>query len=271
MAKKIPVNKLFEYCMMMYRDVWGYIFGTAGVKCTRAVINQAINNPRNPNPKMTEEYGPKWLDHMVTDCSGVMVYIWKQFELSIPHGSSSMVKQGYIVDCGPTPHPGWAALVDKTPDTPDNDHIGIVMEDGVTVFEAKGTQAGCVLSKVTDKKWTKFGRFKDVDYSGEEKPDMNTPYLAEVVTKSGSLNVRSDPGTEYGIIGSVPKGAMVEVKTHGDTWDFINYEGLQGYASNRYLNPVKEIDDEPVDDKPDLNRIVKDLRDIADILEKWGG
>lgn len=233
----IPVNALYEQCRKMIDDGWGYIWGTAGKLWTQ-------KDQDNADREMTVKYGSKWIGHMVTDCSGVMVYIWKLYGLKIPHGSSSMVSQGYIRDCSSIPHPGYAALVDKTPDTPDNEHIGIVMDDGVTVFEAKGTQAGCVYSKVTDAKWTKFGRFKDVIY-GEEKP-MNTPYYATVTTSSGALNVRSGPGTNYPKIGSVLKGTVVIVKTHGDEWDFINSDGLQGYVSNAYLHPDKEISDEPV-------------------------
>ena len=237
--KKIPVQALFDNCRMMIKDCWGYIWGTAGDIWTQWDQDHAER-------EMTVKYGQKWVGHHVTDCSGVMVYIWSLFGLKIPHGSSSMVKQGYIIDCGTVPHPGWAALVDDTPDTPDNKHIGIVMEDGITVFEAKGTQAGCVYSKVTDKKWTKFGRFRDVDYSGEEKK-METPYIAEVITEKGSLNVRSGPGTEYGKVGSVPKGARVKVLLEDYSWAFIDYNGLQGYASMKYLSPVEEIHDEPVE------------------------
>ena len=241
MAKKIPVQSLFDNCRMMLRDKWGYIWGTSGKIWTQ-------RDQDNAEREMTVKYGQKWVGHHVTDCSGVMVYIWALYGLKIPHGSSSMVKQGYISDCGPDPHPGWAALVDDTPDTPDNTHIGIVMEDGLTVFEAKGTQAGCVTSKVTDKKWTKYGKFKDVDYSGEDVK-MVPPYIAIVVTNTGSLNVRSGPGTEYTIIGSIPKGAKVKVQSEADPWAFINYDGLQGYSHMKYLEPIEEIQDDP--DTPD--------------------
>lgn len=241
--KKIPVQALYVKCEQMLFEEWGYIWGTAGKLWTQ-------KDQDNADREMTVKYGQKWVGHYVTDCSGVMVYIWKQYGLKIPHGSSSMVKQGYIVDCGSEPHPGWAALVDDTPDTPDNTHIGIVLEDGVTVFEAKGTQAGCVTSKVTDRKWTKFGRFKDVDYTGEEAPKMTPPYLAEVTTVSGSLNVRTGPGTNYNIIGKIPKGSTVKVVSEISTWAFVNYDGLQGYASLSFLTPLEEINDDTVPDEP---------------------
>ena len=244
----IPLRKLFEYLEMMLAEAWGYIWGTAGVLCTQAVIDKAVANPNNPNPELTEKYGPKWLGKIVSDCSGIIVWIWAIFGLKIPHGSSSMVKQGYIVDCGSEPRPGWAALVDPTPDTPDNNHIGIVSEDGQYVYECKGTKYGFVKTPLKGSKFNKFGRFKDVNYGEEEKPELNTPYTAQVVTESGSLYVRSGPGTDYDKVGKIAKGSTVKVITPGRGWDFFGYDYKQGYVANRYLLPIEEIHDDPVPD-----------------------
>lgn len=233
---KIPVIDIYRACKQMIDDGYGYIWGTSGKLWTQADQDKAER-------EMTVKYGQKWVGHHVVDCSGAIVKIWRDHGLSIPHGSSSMVRQGYIINCGNTPYPGWAALVDPDPSTPDNEHIGIVLEDGETIFEAKGTIAGCVYSKVTDKRWTKFGQFKDVDYEGV-KP-MDTPYQAVVNTQSGSLNVRSGPGTEYPKVGKLEKGTIVTVKANCDGWDFIEYKGLQGYCSSMYLKPVEEPEPKP--------------------------
>lgn len=251
MPRKIPVSGLYKYCEMMLRDRWGYIYGTAGVKCTQAVIDRSIERfPKNAD--MTRRYGKKWLGHMVTDCSGLIVYIYKQFGLKIPHGSSSMVRQGYIVDCGPTPHPGWAALADPTPDTPDNDHIGVIQADGVTVVEAKGTQSGVVTSKATDKKWTKFGKFKDVDYEEADDPmpeGEHVTYRAEVTTKKGTLNVRSGPGMQFPIIGRLPRGEIIDVMVVcPNGWNYIDDDGDQGYVDASYLTPLAQNGTPPESD-----------------------
>lgn len=248
---KIPVQALYDNCEMMLNERWGYIYGTAGVRCTQAVIDKSIERfPKNA--EMTRRYGPQWLGRMVTDCSGLIVYIYKQFGLKIPHGSSSMVRQGYIVDCGPTPHPGWAALVDPTPNTPDNDHIGIVQEDGVTVVEAKGTRYGVVKSKVTDSKWNKFGRFKDVDYSGEVSPLPDGEKMsrrAEVITKKDPLNMRTGPGVRYDIIGKIPKGTIVDVWTKCENnWYFVDDDGDQGYVDGQYLAFLPPVSPKPEED-----------------------
>lgn len=241
----IPVSEVFRLCHKMLDEQWGYIWGTAGEMWTQAKQSalEAKYSPDDPNRGNGVKYGSKWIGRMVTDCSGAIVYIYKQFGLTIPHGSSSMVSRGYIVDCSDTPKPGYAALVDPTPNTPDNRHIGIVLEDGVTVFEASGTIAGCITSKVTDKKWTKFGRFKAVDYTGSESPKevikLNTPYTAKVTTQSGGLNIRKTANGAK--IGLIPQNAICTVLEHGSEWDKVQYGTLTGYCATRYLSPIEEI------------------------------
>lgn len=273
---KIPVQALYDKTKMMLENKWGYIYGKAGVFWTQKMQDNATD-------EMAIKYGQQWVGHMVTDCSGVMVYIWKQYGLKIPHGSSSMVREGYVVDCGPTPHPGWAALVDKTPDTPDNDHIGIVGADGVTVYEAKGTKAGFVTSKVTDKKWTKFGRFKDVDYGEEEVPvpPVSDTYFAEIT--GDGVRLRSGPGTNYAKVGSenLNKGTEVEVLADCGNWKFCKVlsDLRQGYIFSKYVSePItKEVDPVYEDEKlidelvvVDRDTFVKIVELAKEIVDKYG-
>lgn len=238
---KIPVKALYEYCEMMLRDEWGYIWGYAGSMFTEAKYKAicAKYSEDDATYGMAVRYGSRWIGHMVTDCSGVMVYIWKKFNLSIYHGVNSMVKQRQIVDLTSTPFPGAAALVYKDKDN-DYSHIGIVAADGQIVYESKGTRYGFVTSKVTDAKWNVFGRFKDVDYTGGE--EMKTPYKAIVTLTKGTLNIRSGPGKNFDVIGKFGNGQEVVVVTHGTEWDFVKNGSLNGYVSNQYLTPVEEID-----------------------------
>lgn len=241
----MTVNDVWRYCEMMLSDKWGYIWGTAGVMWTaekQRNLEQKYSAD-DPNYGMGVRYGSKWLGHMVADCSGVPVYIWKQFGLKIPHGSTSMVTQGYIVDCSSVPQPGYAALVDPTPETPDNKHIGIVDETGKYVYEAKGTQAGFVKTAIGKSNFNKFGRFKQVEYvtNGGCDDSMGDPlYTAEVTTKNGKLNVRSGAGTSYAIIGQLDKGDKVGVYGISNGWAKISYYGEDGFVSNQYLTPIEE-------------------------------
>jgi uncharacterized protein YraI len=49
------------------------------------------------------------------------------------------------------------------------------------------------------------------------------------------LNVRSGPGTQYGIVGSVPSGETVDVGGCTGRWCQISFSGGTGYANRNYL------------------------------------
>lgn len=60
---------------------------------------------------------------------------------------------------------------------------------------------------------------------------------ATVATASGSLNVRSGPGTSYAKAASLPKGEKVIVLTQSGDWTRVIYHGTKtGYVSSRYLS-----------------------------------
>lgn len=242
MSKKIPVQALYDNCEMMLRDQWGYIWGTAGIKWTEA-RQKATEN------EMAQKYGSRWIGHMVADCSGVMVYIWRQYGLKIPHGSNSIKRQS-MGKLSTIPKPGQGAL--KLRDGDDYYHIGIVAKDGQHVYEAKGTIFGFVVSDV--KEWDWFGNFNDVDYEEVPMPDgERVIYRAEVTTQSGPLNMRSGNGTEFPIIGRLPKGEIVDVMVEcPNGWMYIDDDGDQGYVDGRYLTrvqPAEQPDDKtPADD-----------------------
>jgi uncharacterized protein YraI len=52
----------------------------------------------------------------------------------------------------------------------------------------------------------------------------------------GDLNLRSGPGTQYAVVGSLPGGATVEVGNCSGRWCTVAYEGEQGYAARSYLD-----------------------------------
>lgn len=259
---KIPVSEVYRYLDMMLRDRWGYIYGTAGILWTQSRQNSTTN-------EMAQKYGAKWVGHMVADCSGVMVYIWKKFGLKIPHGSNSIRRQS-VGQTQLTPEPGYAAFKVKKSDYY---HIGIVGADGATVYEARGTQAGFVTSKAEE--WDCFAAFNDVAYSGEVEPvptGKQVNYKAEVTTKSGSLNIRNGPGIDpntgklYDKIGSVPKGTIVDVWTECDNgWRYIDDDGDTGYVDGQYLTKLQ--DDSPAPDDPPKTVKTTVLRRWSDGVE----
>ena len=267
----MTISDVFDQCHRMLDEEWGYIWGTSGIKWSEKRQKNLENkySDDDPNYGMSVKYGKKWIGHMVTDCSGVMCYIWKQFGLTIPHGSSQMVSKGYIVDFSSVPIPGYAALIDPTPDTPDNKHIGIVDETGKYVYEAKGTQAGFVKSELSKTRFNKFGRFKQVDYDpSAERDDYVINYYAKVSTNNGKLNVRSGPSTEYPITGKLNKGEIVGVLMEEGDWAYIvDHENNNGYVSRKYLTQVDAPKEDPQEYKYCIRIECKSQEEAEQFLE----
>ena len=239
---KIPVQALYDNCEMMLRDQWGYIWGTAGIEWTEA-RQKATEN------EMAQKYGSRWIGHKVADCSGVMVYIWKQYGLKIPHGSNSIRRQS-VGKLQTQPMPGYAAFKLRGDDFY---HIGIVSEDGKFVYEAKGTIIGFTTSPVSE--WDWFAPFKQVNYEEVEPMPSDGEkvyYRAEVVTQRDPLRVRSGPGTNYDVIGRLPKGEVVDVMVEcPGGWAYIDDDGDQGYVNSSYLKRLPE-EEQPQEDRPEI-------------------
>lgn len=237
----IPVSALYEYTQMMLDDKWGYIWGTSGIKWTQA-RQKATSN------EMAQKYGSRWIGHMVADCSGVMVYIWQKYGMSIYHGSNSIARK-YCGQLTKTPQPGYAAFKWRKEDTskyPDGKgdfyHIGIVGKDGVTVYEAKGTQSGFTTSKAST--WNYFAPFKDVNYNEQEPIIIGDNMIGYVNTASGKLNVRAAPNSKASLITKLEKGTEVTIIGENGDWYKIQINNKAGYVSKKYI-AIKE-EPEPV-------------------------
>lgn len=59
--------------------------------------------------------------------------------------------------------------------------------------------------------------------------------IASAATVTNDLNLRSGPGTRYGVIDTMPAGAYVRVINCGGSWCRVNWHGRVGYASASYL------------------------------------
>ena len=81
----------------------------------------------------------------------------------------------------------------------------------------------------------------------QKNGEMQARVGYKVVTKSGNLNVRSGPGTNYSIIGKLAKGSVVDVSIFagesGYWWEITardSYTGkfLHGWVDSRYLEYI---------------------------------
>ena len=159
-------------------EKWGYIWGTAGESWT-AVKQAQLENTTDKNRAMSRKYGKKWIGHKVSDCSGLFLWAFKQFGMSMSHISSNIYKsyctstKGRLTaELKQTIRAGSAVF---TGDAPGNHpHVGLYIGND-TVIEAKGTVNGVVTSKLTDKKWTFYGELKSVDYGEPQQISEPAP------------------------------------------------------------------------------------------------
>ena len=168
-------KQIAEYARSAYEGKGGYIWGQSGAIWTTAK-QETLVKKYNSDPakysdyKMSAEYGSKWIGHNVWDCSGLSMRAAEAAGVSIHHGSNSIwrsdLKETGQKTTGIQLPEGAFVFTGKPGSMP---HIGIVTgPDEVT--EAKGTKAGVVHSKLSDKKWTYWGLCKDVEFDGEPEP-----------------------------------------------------------------------------------------------------
>ena len=168
MIEAIDLVAKFQYAL---DNDWGYIWGTAGVEWT-AKKQEQLEKTTDENRAMSRKYGKKWIGHYVSDCSGMFVWAYKQFGMSMSHISSNIYKSYCTANKGrltaelkQTIPAGYAVF---TGDTAGNHpHVGLYI-GSEEVIEAKGAINGVIKSKITDKKWTFYGQLKDVSYDGIE-------------------------------------------------------------------------------------------------------
>lgn len=70
----------------------------------------------------------------------------------------------------------------------------------------------------------------------EEKQDVQQEKAVRgiVTTKTDPLNIRATPDGEK--IGSIPKGAAVEILEQGRDWHKVRYDGCAGYSAAKYIS-----------------------------------
>lgn len=249
----IQVEQLIALFVLALNELWGYIWGTAGIVWTQAKQNQKIEymvkkygqNWKNSEAAKQDNYysatmyGAKWIGRTVADCSGLFAWAFKKLGGYIYHGSNTIwdkycTSKGELIkgkrDDGKELKPGTAIFTHKV--TKKNGkvvkdvrgHIGLYIGDG-WVIEASGTINGVIKSKLTISKWVEWGELKGVDY--ESSP-------ADVIT---------DPEEHmtYGTIRKGDKGPVVKYAQDlliSKGFNLPKY-GADGDFGNETLSAVK--------------------------------
>lgn len=263
----IQVNNLYSKLKMMLQDKWGYIINKSGQVWTAKDQAAATD-------EMAKKYGSQWIGHHVTDCSGVMVYIWKVYGMKIEHSSNAIARK-YVGELSTTPKPGYAAFKWRKDGAParwqdgkgDYYHIGIVGEDGTTVYEAQGTKAGFVTSKAS--KWKYFAPFKDVEY-GENKKEETKPMRVAITTDK--VNVRSAAKKTAPRLFYANAGDIGEVIGEENGWYHLNIDGRKGWVFGQFTIPVAENEVVQPNDGPGYVVEIRLTREeLADLYEQLKG
>lgn len=67
------------------------------------------------------------------------------------------------------------------------------------------------------------------------KQDSVRVEAAEIKATTANLNMRTGPGTSYGVVTVIPKGAQVSVSGYSGDWAQVSFNGKNGYAHGSYL------------------------------------
>ena len=273
----VTAKAFADQCMIPYNDGWGYIYGTWGSLWTEKKQKSATR-------PQTVKYGSKWIGKMVTDCSGLPR--WALYQL----GYKSLLHHAYYqyTDCcknkgqlidgaradGQPIKRGTAVFLKGNGER--IHHVGVYVGNG-DVVEAKGTQYGVVMSKLSH--WDHWGEYKAVDYSAEEgdKPTMralkkgcrgdDVRELQEMLNKIGY-----DCGTADGIFGTKTEKAVKRFQeAEGLEADGIAGEKTQEILAARAADPdVPELpeDDDEIDEPQHIMVDCVELMTARDYMAK---
>ena len=235
MIKASDLIGKFQYAL---DEKWGYIWGTAGVKWTKAK-QEALEKTTDASRANSRKYGSKWIGHMVADCSGLFTWAFKQLGGTMYHGSNTMydkwctekgaVRNGKRAD-GKELKPGTALF---TGDTKNKGHVGLYIGGGC-VIEAKGAASGVVKSSSGLSKWTWWGELKGVEYDGQPAPEP-VPEKGYAIVTGKKVALREGPTTAAAVITRVDTGKTVKIEKPPEGWEYVSYNGKKGWMMKQYL------------------------------------
>lgn len=180
---KITAAQLVACFQRYVREGWGYVWGLNGQLYTQAMADKykaerrRTSKHRDPATYWTVDCA-RWIGKMAADCSGGIVCAMREYN----PGYGDRTADTFFNQCTES------GKIKTLPEVPGlclwrKGHIGIY-EGGGYAIEFRGTDYGCVRTKVSQRNFTHWGRLRDVDYSNtngqEDKPmdfEIRNPYL----------------------------------------------------------------------------------------------
>lgn len=227
----------------------GYVYGAQGELYTQELAEQwheqakagkrSVPNGRDKNNYFVGDCS-KWIGKYVDDCSGGIVDAIRKHIPDYKDRTANGFRAGFVKKGGISTLPEVRGLALWY-----SGHIGVYVGDGYAI-EFRGTDYGCVKTKVSDRNWQEWGEIEGVTYDATEpsKPDMPSsgngkPYYG--ICTGGSVNVRAGGSTDYPAIGIAHKDdKLLVLPTDGWPQVALELDGqlVVGYMSDKYVGEV---------------------------------
>lgn len=226
----------------------GYCYGASGQVCSQK--QREIWAEDNPSARENLlGVCAKWDGKKVWDCSGLFRGAWREL-LKYRSGGATTIFKTWMTETGPISNmpdtPGIAVFRANESNPATKDHTGLYVGGGLVV-DARGSSAGVVIGTLASYgRWTHWGKFEDVDYSGQTVPnDDPVLWRGTVKTRYGrGISLWADSDKLVALV-NVPEGEAVSVLGNPDARGFARsrYAGVVGLADTQYL---RRIEDDPV-------------------------
>lgn len=166
---KLSAMALVAYFQRAVEQNWGYVWSLNGEFYTPALAQKyhAIQRPtskyRDPATYWLQDCA-KWIGTMAADCSGGIVGALRTADPAYGDRSANTFF-AQCVETGPILQipevPGLCVWLEG--------HIGVYEGKG-SILEFRGTDYGCVRTKLSQRNFTHWGRLRDVDYGSAGLP-----------------------------------------------------------------------------------------------------
>lgn len=189
-----------------YSDILGFYY--QGSKRMQYTFSNTILSPLSPNGSsdITTNITPAELEEENSECMAIVSLVNKKDSLALRNQPSST---GLVLGAIPNNAPIHVyAIKDNWCFVCYNQTYGYVQKSGLIVT---GTAP------------------EETDL----RPSVITEYA--IVTAKGYLNLRSDASISANILGTAPKGSVLNVFSRTNEWAYIQYGSINAYASTSFM------------------------------------